>query len=43
MGCTCDEEYIEEHTCPFKEEIDGDEISTCNCCLYCQEQCMQDI
>ena len=30
---------IEEHTCPFKEEIHGDEHSLCNCCFYSTYQC----
>ena len=36
--CTCDEDWIEGHTCPFKSDIDNDD-SECDCCDYCMEQC----
>jgi len=41
--CTCDEDYVEDHTCPFAEEIDGDSETQCNCCDYCTEQCAWNI
>ena len=47
--CTCESEYIEDHPCPFKEDI-GDEgelpyeeRSMCNCCDYCTNNCAMDI
>lgn len=41
--CTCDVEYIEEHTCPFSEDVNNDSESLCTCCAYCIEQCSNDI
>ena len=33
----------ELHTCPFAEEIYGDEEQKCNCCDDCESRCCQDI
>lgn len=33
----------EGHTCPYKEEINGDYISLCNCCSVCQSTCADGI
>lgn len=41
-GCTCDECY-EEHTCPYKAEINDDEETMCTCCDYCRYECSMDI
>jgi len=41
--CTCNEEHIEEHTCPYAEEINNDYETLCRCCEYCQDQCRMDI
>jgi hypothetical protein len=41
--CTCTDEEIEEHTCPYDEDINGDSESMCHCCDYCGNQCAQDI
>jgi len=41
--CTCNTEEIEEHTCPFAEEIYGDTTTLCNCCDECAYQCAMDI
>ena len=40
--CTCDEDDIEPHTCPFNEEINGDE-DECNCCEFCEGNCRDNI
>lgn len=40
--CTCETEDIEEHTCPYSEELYGDE-KLCNCCDSCTYQCAMDI
>ena len=41
--CTCGEDTeVEEHTCPFAEEIHGS-CETCTCCAYCEYQCAMDI
>jgi len=44
-GCTCnrDEEFIDEHTCPFAEDINNDFETLCRCCDYCTYQCTMDI
>ena len=41
--CVCGECEIEEHTCPFSEEIHNDCESLCQCCAYCTQQCAWDI
>lgn len=41
--CVCGKCEIEEHTCPFGEEIHGDYESLCNCCAYCCQQCAWEI
>ena len=32
----------EEHTCPYREDIDNDSITLCVCCDDCTEQCSLD-
>ena len=40
----CMKNYAEdEHACPYKEEIDNDDTSLCNCCPNCTEECNNDI
>lgn len=41
--CTCNEDWEEGHTCPFKTEINDDYDSLCHCCEYCTSQCSDDI
>ena len=36
-------ENIEDHTCPYSEDIDGDSEFKCNCCAYCIQECANDI
>lgn len=31
------------HTCPYREEIDNDNETLCNCCDDCKQQCADDI
>jgi hypothetical protein len=31
------------HTCPYKEDIDGDYNTLCNCCDVCLGNCTDDI
>lgn len=31
------------HPCPFKEEINDDSETLCNCCKDCQYECRMDI
>ena len=33
----------DEHNCPYKEEINNDDTSLCNCCSKCTEDCAGDI
>ena len=42
-NCRCEKDEIEEHTCPFAEEIHGDYESLCTCCAECEHQCAMDI
>lgn len=39
----CNGEALEPHTCPFKEDINGDHETLCTCCEPCQNGCAQDI
>ncbi len=41
--CTCGEEAVEPHTCPYKEEINDDSESECECCAFCEQECCWDI
>lgn len=41
--CTCNEEEIEPHGCPYSEEINDDYESQCKCCDFCQTQCAYEI
>lgn len=34
---------VEDHSCPYSEEIHGDYDSLCNCCEDCERQCAIDI
>lgn len=40
-ACNCGVE--EEHICPFKADIHGDEESLCICCSECTHQCAMNI
>ena len=33
----------DEHTCPFREDVDNDSETLCNCCSQCEHECMMDI
>jgi hypothetical protein len=39
----CNNEAGDLHTCPFKEEINGNYESLCNCCSDCRHECCMDI
>ena len=44
MECqSCKNEGVEDHGCPFSEEIRDDYDTMCNCCSECQYECAQDI
>jgi hypothetical protein len=32
-----------KHTCPKREELDGDFKTKCNCCESCENECAQDV
>lgn len=34
---------VEMHTCPYKEDINGDFETLCNCCKDCQDVCLYEI
>lgn len=42
-SCRCGAPGIEEHTCPFAEDVCGDHESLCNCCASCQHECAMDV
>lgn len=41
-NCKSREGTEELHTCPYAEEINGDQESLCNCCAECQHNCYMD-
>lgn len=41
--CDCGAPAQELHTCPFKEDVCGNNYEECNCCEECQHQCAMDI
>ena len=40
--CHCGKEGQEEHTCPYKSEIEDDD-SLCKCCEQCTKECGEEI
>ncbi len=40
--CKCGNDPQELHTCPYAEEINGDD-TLCNCCNSCVSNCCDDI
>ena len=41
--CNCGAPAKEPHTCPYKEDINGDSETLCQCCDGCQSDCARDI
>lgn len=41
--CICNPNLADEHTCPYKEDIDGDYETLCSCCDFCIRNCMDNI
>jgi len=43
MSCedneSCQNENLELHTCPYREEIEDDHLSLCDCCVFCMQEC----
>lgn len=39
----CDHKDTEPHTCPYKEDINGDFETLCTCCPCQQHECAMDI
>jgi hypothetical protein len=31
------------HTCPYREDINDDHETECNCCDHCEQECAYDI
>lgn len=46
-GCggrsSCKNAPVEEHTCPYAEDINGDHETLCTCCEDCTRECADDI
>lgn len=42
--CTCKKgKRLSLHPCPYKCEIEDDDVSECNCCYFCIENCKNEI
>ena len=41
--CDCGNNVESLHTCPYREEINGDSETLCNCCSDCEHTCAMDI
>lgn len=41
--CKCGQEGRDMHTCPFKDEIENDKESLCNCCENCTYDCAMEV
>ena len=39
----CKAAKLKAHTCPYREDVHGDNESLCNCCEQCQHECAMDI
>ncbi len=38
-----DRSALPPHTCPYREDINDDHKTKCNCCADCQHECAQTI
>lgn len=36
-------EALPDHTCPYKSDINDDDVTLCNCCEDCRQECADDI
>jgi len=41
--CTCEDVQHEYHSCPYREEVDGEPNSLCNCCPSCTDDCADSV
>lgn len=41
--CTCAKETIAAHQCPYQSDVNNDAEYQCNCCDFCQRNCLDDI
>jgi len=41
--CKCGADADQDHTCPYREELNGDSETLCNCCENCRRACLMDI
>jgi hypothetical protein len=39
----CNDPGAPDHTCPYKEDINGDTTTLCNCCDFCRQVCATEI
>lgn len=39
----CSNPGLPDHPCPYREDVNGDHESQCNCCADCQNACAMDI
>lgn len=42
-GCTCGEDWLNDHTCPYKVEINDDNETLCTCCDHCRSVCAEEV
>ncbi len=40
---SCSNDAREDHICPYREEMQEDKVSLCNCCEECEHSCAMDI
>lgn len=44
MCCKCGKKSAEpDHTCPYRDEINGDIKTLCDCCYSCMGECADEI
>ncbi len=41
--CKCGNDACEPHPCPYREEIDDDSETLCDCCEECKGECAMDV
>ncbi len=41
--CTCDKYKWSDCICPYQAEVWNDHGLNCNCCPYCEDQCLGNI
>lgn len=42
-GCTCGKDWLNEHPCPYRVEMNDDSETLCTCCDHCEGICAEEV